>query len=135
MLSRALCCRCSMCCSDTSLPCSSFSDCGNHSGFFLPEGPPGHLILGKTCLFLSKRILLCLLDHFTLSIARVLWASSAKANLCDLMAHASRHPIWHGVGVLQDTLGYLLSLRRRHMFYQMNLLQVLLVFLWKSSHS
>lgn len=124
-------------CLDTSLPCCSFSDCRSHS-VFLPEGLPGHLTLGKTCLFLLKKILLCLLDHFTLLTARAPWASSAKVSFHDLMDQMSWHPMWHGVGVLQGTLAYLLLscvLRRRHAFWQINLLQVLLVFLWKSSHS
>jgi len=136
VLSRALCCKCSVCCLDKSLPCCSFSDCRNHS-VFLPEGLPGHLILGKICLFLFKKILLCLLDLFTLMTARVLWTSSSKASLHDLMDKTSWYAIWHGMGVLQGTFGYLLlshTLRRCHIFCQMNLLQILLVFLSKSSH-
>lgn len=131
MLSRALCCL------DTSLPCCSFPDCRNHS-VFLPKGLLGHLILGKTCLFLLKRFYLGLLDHFTLLTARVLWASSAEASLHDLMDQVSWHPIWRGVRVLQGTLGNLLLshiLRRRHVLCQINLLQVLLAFLWKTSRS
>lgn len=98
-LSRALCCRCSVCCLDTSLLCCSSSCCESHR-VFLPEGLPGSLILGKTCLFLLKRILLCLLDHFTLLTARRLRASSAKASFHDLMDPVSWHPIWHGVSLL-----------------------------------
>lgn len=109
---------------DTSLPGCSFPDCRNHS-VFLPKGLLGHVILGKTCLFLLKRIYLSLWDHFTLLTARVLWASSAKASFHDLMDQVSWHPIWHGVRVLQGTLGNLLLshvLRSRHVLCQINLL-------------
>lgn len=98
-LSRALCCRCSDCCLDTSVLCCSFFDSKNHR-VLLSEGLPGRLILGKTCLLLLKRILLCLLDHFPLLTARRLRAGSAKGSFHDLMDRVSWHPIWHGVSLL-----------------------------------
>lgn len=84
-LSTALCCRCSVCCLDISLLCFSFAQ--NHR-VFLPQGPPDHLIVGRTCLFLLKGILLC----FTPLTAGRLRAGSAKASLHDLMDPVSGSP-------------------------------------------
>lgn len=92
-------CRCSVCSLDTSLLCCSFSGWKNHRGS-LPQGLPGRLFVGKTCLFLLKRILFCLLHHFILLRTRRLSACSARASFPALMDPESWHPIWHGLSLL-----------------------------------